>query len=79
MIVQAGILVLGCLAIALISSKNANVRKWGFAVGFISEPFWMVAAVQAHQWGVLVLCVWWAVAYARGWWNLRRVSFEQEK
>lgn len=64
--VQAMILLLGAAAIALLASKDAWLRQWGYLLGFISEPFWIYSALQADQWAIVALAIWWAGFYFAG-------------
>lgn len=64
--IQAGILILGGFAVALLAHKEASVRKWGYVTGLASEPFWIYAAVTTDQWGVVLIALWWAWWYYKG-------------
>lgn len=50
-ICQAVIFVTSLLAIFLVGRKN----KWGFVVGFASQPFWFVTTYIHEQWGLFAL------------------------
>lgn len=63
---QLAIVILGGLAIYLLASKRARVRRWGYVSGLASEPFWIHASVTTEQWGVVLLAVWWGWFYFRG-------------
>ncbi len=60
--IQSAIMILGGLSIWLIARKS----KWGYVLGLASEPFWIITAINNKQWGILVLCVWYAYAYGLG-------------
>ena len=60
------IAVLGGLAIWLLSLESNSWRRWGYLVGLISEPFWLYTALQYKQWGIVLLCIWYAGCYANG-------------
>ncbi|MBI2592440.1 hypothetical protein HYW36_03110 [Candidatus Saccharibacteria bacterium] len=47
-VAQIGIATLGVLSILLVAKKN----KWGFVVGFASQPFWYITAYINKQWGI---------------------------
>lgn len=64
--VQVMILLLGAAAIALLASKDAWLRQWGYLLGFISEPFWIYSALRADQWAIIALALWWAGFYFLG-------------
>ena len=52
-IAQAGITIFGILAIILVARKN----KWGFVLGLLGEPFWLITSYLNKQWGVLLLSI----------------------
>ena len=53
LICQIGITIFGIAAIFLIAKKN----KWGFVLGLISQPFWLITSMVNHQWGVFLLSI----------------------
>lgn len=53
LICQIGIIVFGVSAVFLVAKKN----KWGFVLGLISQPFWLVTSIVNHQWGVFLLSI----------------------
>jgi len=53
LIAQIGITIFGVSAIILVAKKN----KWGFVLGLISQPFWIITSLINKQWGVLLLSV----------------------
>lgn len=50
---QFVIATLGTTAIILVAKKN----KWGFVVGFASQPFWIFTAIYNKQLGVLFVSI----------------------
>ncbi|GEM_PF-619053 len=50
---QIGIATLGIAAVLLVAKKN----KWGFVVGFLSQPFWLITSFINKQWGVFILSI----------------------
>ena len=48
---QIGIATLGIAAVLLVAKKN----KWGFVVGFLSQPFWLITSFINKQWGIFIL------------------------
>jgi len=50
---QIGITIFGLSAIILVAKKN----KWGFVLGLLSQPFWLLTSYQNHQWGIFILSV----------------------
>ena len=65
MIVQTIIFICGALSIYLLSRKD-RWQRWGYIVGLIGEPFWVHMTIHAEQWGVLVLCFIYTLAYING-------------
>lgn len=51
LIAQIGIAVFGIFAIILVARKN----KWGFVLGLLSQPFWILTSYLNKQWGVFLL------------------------
>lgn len=50
---QIGITIFGVSAIILVARKN----KWGFVLGLLSQPFWLITSALNKQWGVFLLSV----------------------
>lgn len=59
LIAQIGLIVFGVSAIILVARKN----RWGFVLGLISQPFWIITSLINKQWGVLLL----SVVYVGSW------------
>jgi len=70
---QIGIALLGATAIWMVGRKK-EWRKWGYAVGLASQPFWLYATWEGRQWGMFALSVWYVYAWASGWWNNRHAQ-----
>ncbi|MBW2977556.1 nicotinamide mononucleotide transporter [Candidatus Woesearchaeota archaeon] len=51
LIAQIGIAIFGVSAIILVSLKN----KWGFVLGFLSQPFFLLTSYLHKQWGLFIL------------------------
>ena len=64
-IAQIGITIFGVSAIILVASKN----KWGFVLGLISQPFWLITSFLNKQWGVFLLSVVYVFTWAYGIYN----------
>lgn len=69
MIEQIAIAATGVTAIWLTQSKNEGVRRFACLFGLAGQPFWFASAISAEQWGIVVLCCFYTVAWARGVWN----------
>lgn len=61
-IAQIGITIFGVSAIILVARKN----KWGFVLGLISQPFWLVTSYLNKQWGVFLLSAVYVFSWAYG-------------
>ena len=66
MIEQLAIAGLGVSAIWLSQCAQAAARRWAPVLGLAGQPFWFYAAFQAQQWGILVLCGFYTLAWAKG-------------
>jgi hypothetical protein len=70
-LIQTAILVITGSVAFLIGSKKPVVRKIGFAFGVIGQPFWFWSAWDNTQWGIMILCGWYAFCYGRGFVNIK--------
>ncbi|MCX6719691.1 MAG: nicotinamide mononucleotide transporter [Candidatus Staskawiczbacteria bacterium] len=61
-IAQIGITVFGVSAIILVARKN----KWGFVIGLVSQPFWLITSYLNKQWGVFFLTVVYVFSWSYG-------------
>lgn len=61
-IAQIGITIFGASAIILVARKN----KWGFVLGLISQPFWLITSYLNKQWGVFILTIVYVFSWAYG-------------
>ena len=61
-ICNIAILAMTPLAVLLISKKI----KWGFVVGLISQPFWIITTYINKQWGVLIVSILYLFIWANG-------------
>lgn len=66
MIAQVFIALLGVTAIWLSQSKAQHTRKFACLFGLAGQPFWFWSAISAQQWGIVLLCCFYTVAWARG-------------
>ena len=66
MIAQFAIALLGVTAIFLSQSGNHQQRKFACLFGLAGQPFWFWSAIIAEQWGIVLLCCFYTVAWARG-------------
>jgi hypothetical protein len=60
------------LAAIVMVASTGSLHRWGFVVGFASQPLWIVALWRARtpggsrMWGMLMLAAFYAVAWALG-------------
>lgn len=69
MIAQIAIALLGVTAIWLSQSASARLRRYACLFGLTGQPFWFWSAISAEQWGIVILCCFYTVAWARGVWT----------
>lgn len=69
---QIAIAILSIAAIGLISSTGP-LHRWGFVIGLVSQPLWILATWRAKQWGMLVLSVFYLFVWVHG--ILNRFTF----
>lgn len=67
-ITQGAIATLGGAAVLLVSCDEP-LRAWGFLLGLLSQPFWLVATWQARQWGMFFLSLWYCLGWGLGVWR----------
>ncbi|MFP3277281.1 MAG: hypothetical protein RXR52_41190 [Paraburkholderia sp.] len=66
LIEQIVISLCGALAVFLLQDRRVHWRRWACISGLAAQPFWFDMAWRAHQYGVLALCLVYAVSWARG-------------
>lgn len=54
---QISIAILTCTSMWLIQRTDKWAR-WGFVIGVISFPFWLITSIHENQWGIAVTSVW---------------------
>jgi hypothetical protein len=64
-ILQIAIAVLSFAAIVMVSSTGP-LHRWGFVVGLISQPLWILANYRARQWGMFVLAIFYVGVWVQG-------------
>lgn len=67
--IQIMIFMLGVSAIFLVGYTDKNIRKWAYVFGLLSQPFWFYMAWDAQQWGVFAMSFFYALSWARGFFN----------
>lgn len=66
---QAVITCTGVTSLYLMGGQTARIRMWGGIVGLIGEPFWLTTASINQQYGIMVLCVVYGIAWIRVVWK----------
>lgn len=66
---QLLIAVTGAVAIYLTQQKNENLKRYACLFGIAGQPFWFYSAYTAEQWGIFVLCIFYAGAWMLGVYN----------
>ena len=67
-ICQAFITIFGGVAIWLLGRKETWAR-WGYILGFLSQPFWFYTTIKNHQWGIFLLALWYMYCWGQGIYN----------
>lgn len=66
MIEQIAIFITGISAVWLSQNEKSAMHKYACLFGLAGQPFWFYASYQASQWGILILTVFYTVAWAKG-------------
>ena len=69
MIEQIGIMCTGVVAVWLSQDSRESWRRYACLFGMAGQPFWIMAAYGAEQWGILVMTMLYTYSWARGVWN----------
>jgi hypothetical protein len=64
-VLQIAIAVLSFAAITMVASTGPW-HRWGFVLGLISQPLWLIATWRARQWGMLALSVFYFGVWIQG-------------
>lgn len=67
-IIQTFIVLFSASAVWFVSRKE-KWRRWGYILGLCGEPFWFYSLYHTKQWGIMVLCVWYAYSWGQGVYN----------
>ena len=65
---QLMIALLGGSAIWFVG-RTEEWSRWGYILGFLSQPFWIYSAVVNEQWGILLLSIWYTYSWGQGIYN----------
>ena len=66
MLEQVIIAVTGIPAIWLANDYREWRRQYACLFGLAGQPFWILAAYEASQWGIFILTILYTVAWMRG-------------
>ena len=56
----------GVVAIFLSQQSNEKLKKYACLFGMAGQPFWFYSAYTNEQWGIFVLCVFYAYSWGLG-------------
>ncbi len=66
LVLQIGVALLGSCAVFLVYAPNHAARRWAPIAGLLGQPFWILAALRAEQWGILAVSLLYTYAWLRG-------------
>lgn len=66
---QIGIAIFGVAAIFFVGMKTREWRRWGYACGLCSQPFWFYTTWKHEQWGIFALAVFYTISWLVGFYN----------
>ncbi|MBL4940943.1 MAG: hypothetical protein JKY81_04695 [Colwellia sp.] len=66
MIEQIAIAITGVIAIWLTQQDNNEWKRYACLFGMAGQPFWFYSSYQSEQWGIFVLCFFYAYAWYVG-------------
>lgn len=61
---QLTLAVLSLLALWMLTSDNALMRRWGSVMGLASQPFWLWATLDSEQYGIFFIACVYTARYA---------------
>jgi len=61
--------VFGVTAIWLSQQTELEKRKWASVCGLAAQPFWFYSMYASEQWGVFLLCFFYAFSWSQGFYN----------
>ena len=76
MIAQIGIALTGVTAIWLSQQSNEEWKRYACLFGLAGQPFWFYSSYAAEQWGIFVLCFFyaysWYVGFKNNWMKVKK-------
>jgi hypothetical protein len=65
---QIWMVIFGCGSIWLLGRRE-DWRRWGYIAGLVSQPAWLFSGFYHHQWGLVLISVWYTYSWIQGVWN----------
>ena len=69
MIEQIMIALTGLIAVGLSQQGNLELKRYACFFGLAGQPFWFYATLQAEQFGIFVLSLFYTYAWGMGLYN----------
>lgn len=66
---QLGLASFGLIALWLAMGESSRGKRWAPVIGLCAQPFWLIFAMEARAWGMLVLAAAYTLVYLRGAWR----------
>lgn len=63
---QLFICIFGFIAVFLSQQKNKKGQKFACIFGLAGQPFWFYSTLQAEQWGIFVLSIFYTWCWCLG-------------
>jgi hypothetical protein len=64
-IAQIWMVIFGCAAIWLLGRRE-EWRRWGYVTGLVSQPAWFFSGFYHHQWGLVLVSLWYSYSWLQG-------------
>jgi hypothetical protein len=64
-IAQIWMVIFGCAAIWLLGRRE-EWRRWGYVTGLVSQPAWLFSGFYHHQWGLVLVSLWYSYSWMQG-------------
>lgn len=65
---QVMIFLCGASAIWLVG-RTESWSRWGYILGALGQPFWFYITLANEQYGIFLLCLFYAYSWCQGIWN----------
>lgn len=47
-------------------SRKEHWKRWGYIIGIFGQPFWLYTSINAKQWGIVILTIFYTYSFAQG-------------